>query len=183
MGQQNDVPLLVGANADEGLPFMDGVKTSAATFDADVAKAFGPLPPALTAAYRPKTDAEAFAALAHLQRDLRFGWDMRTWARLQSSTGHQPVFAYYFTHVPPYPVGSPYAHWGAGHWAEMRYVFDQLNLEDGIGPRKTGAWPKPWPITGPISQSRAILMERTCRRGCRTIVNTSERSSLATKLK
>jgi para-nitrobenzyl esterase len=129
MGRQNDVPLLVGTNADEGLPFMDGVKTSAATFDAGVAKAFGPLPPALMAAYRPKTDAEAFASLAHLQRDLRFGWDMRTWARLGSTTGHQAVFAYYFTHVPPYPAGSPYAHWGAGHWAEMRYVFDQLNLE------------------------------------------------------
>ncbi len=129
MGLQNDVPLLVGTNADEGLPFMDGVKTSVATFDNDVAKAFGPLPPALMAAYRPKTDAEAFAAFAHLQRDLRFGWDMRTWARLQSRSGHQPVFAYYFTHVPPYPAGSPYAHWGAGHWAEMRYVFDQLNLE------------------------------------------------------
>jgi para-nitrobenzyl esterase len=128
-GQQNDVPLLVGTNADEGLPFMDGVKTSAATFDADVAKAFGPLPPVLMAAYRPKTDAQALAALANLQRDLRFGWDMRTWARLQASTGHQPVFAYYFTRIPPYPAGSPYAHWGAGHWAEMRYVFDQLDLE------------------------------------------------------
>ena len=127
-GKQNDVPLIVGTNADEGLPLMDGVKTSAATFDADVAKVFGPLPPALLAAYQPKTDAEAFAAFANLQRDLRFGWDMRTWARIESSTGHQPVFVYYFTRVPPYPAGSPYAHWGAGHWAEMRYVFDHLDL-------------------------------------------------------
>jgi para-nitrobenzyl esterase len=81
------------------------------------------------AAYRPKTDAESFVALANLERDLRFGWDMRTWARLESSTGLQPVFAYYFTRIPPYPAGSPYAHWGAGHWAEMRYVFDRLDLE------------------------------------------------------
>ena len=128
-GRQNDVPLLVGTNADEGLPFMDGMKTSAVTFDSDVAKVFGPLPPELMAAYRPRTGDAAFAAFAHLQRDLRFGWDARTWARLESSTGHQPVFAYYFTHIPPYPVGSPYAHWGAGHWAEMRYVFDRLEVE------------------------------------------------------
>jgi para-nitrobenzyl esterase len=127
-GRQNDVPLLVGSNADEGLPLMDGVKTSAATFDSDVAKVFGPLPPQLLAAYRPKTDAEAFTALAHLERDLRFGWDAWTWARLASSNGHHRVFSYYFSHVPPYPAGSPYAHWGAGHWAEMRYVFDRLDL-------------------------------------------------------
>jgi para-nitrobenzyl esterase len=128
-GRQNDVPLLVGTNADEGLPLMGGVTTSAATFDADLAKAFGPLPPVLTAAYEPKTDAGAFAARANLERDLRFGWDMRTWARLQSTTGTQPVFVYYFTRVPPYPAGSPYAHWGAGHWAEMRYAFDNLEVE------------------------------------------------------
>ena len=128
-GRQNDVPLLVGTNADEGLPLMDGVTTSVATFDADLAKTFGPLPPVLTAAYEPKTDSGALAARANLERDLRFGWDMRTWARLQSTTGTQPVFVYYFTRVPPYPAGSPYAHWGAGHWAEMRYVFDNLQVE------------------------------------------------------
>jgi para-nitrobenzyl esterase len=108
---------------------MDDVTSSAATFDADVAKVFGPLPPVLLAAYQPKTDAQARPALANLERDLRFGWDMRTWARLASSSGHQPVFAYYFTRGPPYPAGSPYAHWGAGHWGEMRYAFDQLDLE------------------------------------------------------
>jgi para-nitrobenzyl esterase len=128
-GHQNDVPLLVGANADEGLPFLDGVTTSAATFGADLTKAFGPLPPVLTAAYEPKTDAGALAARANLERDLRFGWDMRTWARLQSATGTHPAFVYYFTRVPPYPAASPYAHWGAGHWAEMRYVFDNLEVE------------------------------------------------------
>jgi para-nitrobenzyl esterase len=128
-GHQNDVPLLVGTNADEGRPLMDGVTTSAATFDADLAKAFGPLPPVLTAAYEPKTDAGALAARANLERDLRFGWDMRTWARLQSTTGTQPAFVYYFTRVPPYPAGSPYAHWGAGHWAEMRYAFDNLDVQ------------------------------------------------------
>jgi para-nitrobenzyl esterase len=128
-GRQNGVPLLVGLNADEGRPFMNGVKTSTATFDADLAKAFGPLPPILTALYQPKTNAQALAARGDFERDLRFGWDMRTWARLAASTGRDPVFAYYFTRVPPYPATSPYAHWGAGHWAELRYVFDHLNLE------------------------------------------------------
>jgi len=128
-GEQNDVPLIVGTNADEARPFMDHVTTSAATFDADVAKAFGPLPPALVAVYQPATDAQALDSRANFERDLRFGWDMRTWARLASCSGRSRIFAYYFTRVPPYPAGSPYARWGAGHWAEMRYAFDHLNLD------------------------------------------------------
>ncbi len=37
--------------------------------------------------------------------------------------------SYYFAHLPPYPQDSPFADWGAGHWAELRYVFDHLNQE------------------------------------------------------
>jgi para-nitrobenzyl esterase len=31
--------------------------------------------------------------------------------------------------VPPYPPDNPFAGWGAGHWAELRYVFDHLSQE------------------------------------------------------
>jgi para-nitrobenzyl esterase len=54
---------------------------------------------------------------------------MWTWARLQATTGRARVFYYYFAHVPPYPQGSSFAGWGAGHWAELRYVFDHLSQE------------------------------------------------------
>jgi para-nitrobenzyl esterase len=39
------------------------------------------------------------------------------------------VFFYYFAHLPPYPQGSPFAGWGAGHWSELRYVFDHLSQD------------------------------------------------------
>ena len=41
----------------------------------------------------------------------------------------EDTYYYYFTHAPPFPAGSPYADWGAGHWQELRYVFDHLDQE------------------------------------------------------
>jgi para-nitrobenzyl esterase len=61
-----------------------------------------------------------------LERDLRFGWDMWAWARLQSGTGRSRVCYYSFRQKPPFP-GSIYEGWGASHFAELWYVFDHLD--------------------------------------------------------
>ncbi|MEI9996825.1 MAG: carboxylesterase family protein [Rhizomicrobium sp.] len=128
-GRQNDVPILVGSNEEEArsLAKLDGV--TAANFNDDLAKNFAPLPPAIVAAYPYKTDAEARAARADLERDMRFGWDMWTWARLAAATGRQKVFYYHFTRKPPFPAGSPYAGWGASHYAELWYMSDHLDQD------------------------------------------------------
>jgi para-nitrobenzyl esterase len=49
---------------------------------------------ALVAAYPHATDEQAKEARLGLERDLRFGWDMWAWARLQAATGQNHV--YYF---------------------------------------------------------------------------------------
>jgi para-nitrobenzyl esterase len=126
---QNDVPTIVGSNEDEARALVDLSKVRAATFDADIAKAWGDLPPALIAAYPHATDEEAKTARAAFERDLRFGWDMWTWARLQAADGSQPIHAYHFTQVPPFPPGSVYAGWRSSHFAELWYVFDHLDQE------------------------------------------------------
>jgi para-nitrobenzyl esterase len=128
-GQQNDVPLLLGSNAEEARSLTDVSKVTAAGFDSDLAQSFGQLPPALIAAYPHSTDEEARRARLDLERDLRFGWDMWAWARLQAASGHSPVFYYSFNQQPPFPIGSVYAGWGASHFAELWYVFDHLNQE------------------------------------------------------
>jgi para-nitrobenzyl esterase len=128
-GRQIDVPTLVGSNEEEARSLIDLSKVKAATFDADVARAWGALPSALLQAYPHETDQEAKEARAALERDLRFGWDMWTWARLQAATGKKPVYYYHFTHKPPFPNGSVYAGWGASHFAELWYVFDHLGQE------------------------------------------------------
>ena len=128
-GQQNDVPLLIGSNAEEARALVDVTHVTAATFDSDIARSFGPLPPAIVAAYPHATDVEARQAQLDLERDLRFGWDMWAWARLQAGTGHHPVYYYSFRQQPPFPVGSVYEGWGASHFAELWYVFDHLDQE------------------------------------------------------
>jgi para-nitrobenzyl esterase len=128
-GQQNDVPTLVGSNEDEARALVDLGKVRAATFDADIRKAWGPLPSPLLAAYPHGTDDQAKSARAAFERDLRFGWDMWAWARLQAAKGAKPVYYYHFTQAPPFPAGSVYADWRASHFAELWYVFDHLGQE------------------------------------------------------
>ena len=127
LGQQNDVPLIIGSNAEEARSLTNVSDTKAATFDADIERSFGQLPSAITAAYPHATDQAARQARLDLERDLRFGWDMWAWARLQASTGHNRVYYYSFRQQPPFPVGSVYQGWGASHFAELWYVFDHLH--------------------------------------------------------
>jgi para-nitrobenzyl esterase len=127
--RQNDVPLLIGSNADEARSLVDVTQVKAATFGSDLERSFGALPPALVSAYPYVTDAEAKQARLDLERDLRFGWDMWAWAKLQAGTGQNPVYYYSFRQQPPFPAGSVYEGWGASHFAELWYVFDHLNQE------------------------------------------------------
>jgi len=126
-GVQNDVPLLIGSNAEEARSLVDVTSMKAATFDSDLEHKWGTLPATLVAAYPHSTDGEARQARLDLERDLRFGWDMWAWARLQAGTGHNHVYYYLFRQQPPFPVGSVYDGWGASHYAELWYVFDHLD--------------------------------------------------------
>jgi para-nitrobenzyl esterase len=128
-GQQNAVPILIGDNADEARSLIDPSLVSASTFQADLTRAWGPLPRAIVAAYPFTTDEEAKPARLDLERDLRFGWDMRAWARLQARASGPPAYAYRFTHSPPFPADSPRAGWGPSHFAELWYMFDHLDQE------------------------------------------------------
>jgi para-nitrobenzyl esterase len=100
-GRQNDVPLLIGSNAEEARSLTDVSNVKAATFDADLERSFGQLPPQIAAAYPHASDEEARQARLDLERDLRFGWDMWAWARLQARTGSRPVYYYSFRQRTP----------------------------------------------------------------------------------
>jgi len=129
-GEQNDAPILIGSNADEARSLIPDLATvKAATFDADIAKRWGALPPPLLAAYPHATDAEAVRARLDFERDLRFGWDIWAWARLQSLNGKGPVYYYQFAHSPPFPKDSVYAGWGPSHFSELWYSFDHLGQQ------------------------------------------------------
>jgi para-nitrobenzyl esterase len=124
-GSYNDVPVLVGFNAEEARSLVDVTRVKSATFAADIERRFGALPPPLIEAYPHATDREAQQARLDFERDLRFAWDMWTWARLQSGR----AFFYYFLQRPPFPAGSVQDGWGASHFAELWYTFDHLDQE------------------------------------------------------
>ncbi len=124
-GQQNDVPILIGSNADEGTPFMPA-KITVAGLQATAKQRFGANADQFSQIYPATSDEEAWTASAHLMRDQTFGLQMRTWARMQSKTGKSPAYLYYFSHVPP---GAKY--YGAYHASEIAYVFGTgRNWED-----------------------------------------------------
>lgn len=122
-GKQNDVPTLIGSNADEGSIFTPATTTGAA-FREQASRRYGSRADAFLALYPFTTDQEARLAQAHSMRDQTFGWEMRTWARLQTKTGKAPVYLYYFSHVPPLPNAA----WlGAQHGAEIPYALNWPN--------------------------------------------------------
>ena len=73
------------------------------------------------------TDEQARTAAAAFEGDMRFRWDMWTWARLGAQAGKAKVFSYEFTRVPPYRAGDKHFGWGASHGTEMPYVFEHLD--------------------------------------------------------
>jgi para-nitrobenzyl esterase len=124
-GKQNDVPLIVGNNANEGgnLAPLANATISPAEFAAQARKEYGALADKFLEAY-PAGASDDNAAAAHYAsfRDGAFGWDMRIWARMQTRRGHNYAYRYYFTRVPP-GRGSRL---GAFHAAELAYVFENF---------------------------------------------------------
>jgi len=122
-GKQNDVPVLIGSNADEGTLFTPP-NVKGETFRETAQRRFGPDADNFLKLYPFNSDQEARAAQAASMRDQTFGWEMRTWARMQSKTGKSKAYVYFFSRVPPGPAGTRL---GSSHGAEIAYVFDIVN--------------------------------------------------------
>jgi para-nitrobenzyl esterase len=120
-GKQNDVPTLIGSNADEGTMFSR--ETTVAAFRELLEKRYGAEALKL---YPAETDEQAMVAQANTIRDSVFGWEMRTWARMQNQTGKSKVFLYYFSRIPPGPTA---ARMRSFHSAEIAYVFHNVAMD------------------------------------------------------
>jgi len=124
--KQNDVPLLVGSNQDEGTFFLQ--PTTAAKFTDRARTRFGVQADAFLKLYPAGSDEEASASqLAAFRDELAFV--MRVWARAQTKTGRSKAFLYYFTHDPPLPEGQSVRGGrgtGATHGSEAQYIFGNL---------------------------------------------------------
>ena len=129
-GKQNDVPLLLGFNADEGTTLApQAANLRAALYVIGVNQRYGSLAAEFLKIYPANSDEEAVASFYSAYRDQAFGWEMRTWARMAGKSGHHPVYLYYFTRRPPGPQSSRLR---AFHASEIPYVFGNF------------FWPFPW---------------------------------------
>jgi len=128
-GRQNDVPLLAGWNAGDGVAF--GPPLSAAAFHEQAIRRYGDLADAFLKAFPAGSDEEAANSQSVLGRDQLFAWQTRTWARAQARTGKSKIFLYYFNRTAP---GTPeQTKYGAFHSGEIAFALNTLN-----------EWNRPW---------------------------------------
>ncbi|HKB13267.1 MAG TPA: carboxylesterase family protein [Vicinamibacterales bacterium] len=127
-GKQNNVPVLVGSNANEMTTLSDVATfpTSLLEYRRQIAVRFPGFSKQCGAAYPVNTEADIPGALLTVGRDQTFTAEMRTWARLVTAAG-QKAFLYQFTHVPPSPSAKS---WGAYNGSEIAYVFGTLRNRD-----------------------------------------------------
>ena len=125
-GRQHDVPVIVGANADEGTALRglagDQEPTTVEQYRAWARGEYGELADAYLAAYPAASDAEVEAGRIDSSGDGRFVWEMRTWARMMEQVS-SPAYLYFFTRVPPAADAERY---GAYHTAEIPYIFNNV---------------------------------------------------------
>lgn len=126
-GKQNDVPVIVGSNANEMTTLTSPaiVPKTMKEYRKRVESQYGELIKEFDAAYPVKSQADISAAYLGSLRDVTFTLPMRTWARM-TATGRSKAWLYFFSHVPPNPNNKL----GAYHAAEIIYVFNNLRLRN-----------------------------------------------------
>ncbi|HZV56984.1 MAG TPA: carboxylesterase family protein [Sphingobium sp.] len=122
-GRQNKVDVISGSNAEEG-SFTAGMGPgmTVENWRNSAAQRWRDLAELGLKAYPAKTDEEAKLMASQPFSDA-MAWHMRQFANAQAKVGAKAYF-YHFTHRPPYDEGKPDL--GAGHTAEIPYVFDNL---------------------------------------------------------
>ena len=122
--KQNQVPVLVGSNANEMTTLSDaaGFPTTIDEFRRQMAVQFPGHLTTFDVAYPVTSEAQIPETMLAVGRDRTFAMEMRRWARAVTAAG-QKAFLYQFTHVPPSPNAKT---WRAYHASEIPYVFGTL---------------------------------------------------------
>lgn len=128
--KHNDVPVIVGSNANE----MTTLTTPAilpktiADFRKRVESQYGEMAKEFDAVYPVASESDIANAFLGSLRDMTFTLPMRTWARM-TAKGRSKAYLYFFSRVPPNP-NSKYL--GAYHAGEIVYVFNNLNRSNNL---------------------------------------------------
>jgi para-nitrobenzyl esterase len=127
-GKQNDVPVIVGSNANEMTTLLPpaSVPKTVDDYRKRIEPLYGEATRDFDALYPVKSDADVPTAYLDSMRDVTFTLPMRTWARM-TATGKSKAYLYLFSHVTP-NQNSKYL--GAYHASEIAYVFNNLNPQN-----------------------------------------------------
>jgi para-nitrobenzyl esterase len=121
-GKHNDVSLISGWNADDGVSF--GPSPKAEQYKTMAKAQYGDKTDTFLKLFPAGNDEEAGKS-QKLVSQLFFGWNNYAWARLQTAKGTGKAYLYYFKRIPP---GEP--NYGAFHSAEFGYALHTLKLWD-----------------------------------------------------
>lgn len=137
-GQFNDIPLMVGWNADEGTPYPAFAKTLAG-YQAAADKRYGKYAAAFRRIYPVATDADVAAMAYAPMRDSFFAWQPWTLARAHAAHARAKTYLYFFSRRPAYypdqhfSEQEPPENYGAHHTLEQVYFYN--NLDRSAPPR------------------------------------------------
>jgi len=131
--RHNNVPVIVGSNADEMTSLGGGANapTTLEEFRKRIAQQYGGLTSQFEEAYGVRTENDIVPALLAAGRDTTFSSHMRTWARMTTAAGSK-AYLYYFSYHPPHPRTNELR---AFHASEIPYVFNVVPSSD---PREAG---------------------------------------------
>ncbi len=124
-GKQHDVPMLIGWNDNDVLM---GEPVGEAEFRERINQRFGEREDEFFAAYPADNPEQVREAQYHMNRDESFGAQVYMWARMQDSTGSDPVYLYNFNRA--LPAYGPDTRFGAFHSGEIVYAYDNLHTLD-----------------------------------------------------
>ena len=142
-GEHNDVPVIVGAMANEGTTLYAGTPLREyGELMSMLGGQYGVHTDALLAAYETDIDKSTKWGAQAIQADRSFVWEMRTWARAVEAAGND-AYLYFFRHAPPVhriyvperatiemPDGPD--GYGAYHSGDLAYAFGNTQLV-GVG--------------------------------------------------
>lgn len=135
-GEQNDVPIVVGSTTNDlGTDIPVAKAQTLAEFKAAAALMYGDKANAFLAAYPAASDSETKVQARWASTEAGLGLGNRDWARLQSTTGHQPAYMYRFDRQEPFVPGVEIADnpqvRGVYHTTDIEYWLqnqDTLNM-------------------------------------------------------
>ncbi len=124
-GVDNDVPIMTGNMANDGLLFASTI-SRVADYEQTAQKIYGSMTPEFLKLY-PAKDVEEARKMMELSTRDRERASAYVWACQRAKNHHSPVYTYFFDRAIPWPQ---HPEFGAFHTGEIPYFFRNLKLLD-----------------------------------------------------